>query len=474
MAEQVAQGALAARLRLVYPRVPAPRCGYAGLSLRHCGCTTSLRGVLAASLAFGAACFPQAAAHAQISPSILITPQTPDHMRAYQEQTVAENGEGDWSALGIRVGAFKVSPRVSVGQNFTSNAYATADAKAAAIERVELDLKAQSQWSRHSLVLGANRQWDFYVGRKDRNRDNWSVNASGDVDVTSSLQINLDADVNRTILNTLTSDFIGGEVLTSGAVIAMVYDHASLGATRTFGNSRFVVQAERYHVDFNDADRFAETRSLYLDHDVYQVSAQGEYSFTPAVAVFTRLNFATSDYGSGGNLNASTQDSKGGRLIVGARATVPGLGRATVAVAYSRRSYDSANLSQVSGLSAQARVDLFVSALTTVNAEVGTRISEFLLTSTNSSRDRYVQVGADHALLRNFSLRADARLQHRKPLLSGTSSTYSSLNFIGTYLASRRFGLSGRISYVSRSFAQTLNIPSINEMSGGITLTYRI
>jgi len=472
MGGQVAACALGERVRTVHPCEPC-RSADAGSISRRGSFTISLRGVLAASLGFGLACFPQADAYADVTPSILVTTQVPEHMLAYQESTIAEQGEGDWSALGINAGAFKLSPRVSVGQNFTSNAFATADGTAAAFERVEVDFRAQSQWSRHSLGLGVNRRWDFYVGHKDRNEDNWSLNASGDVDVTSTVQINVDADLNRIVFNTLNSDFSNGEVLTTGALIAATYDHASLGATRTSGNSRLIVQAERYHINFLNADRFAETRNLYLDHKLYQVSAQAEYSFTPSLTVFSKLNYATTEYGSGGNLNASTQDSKGGRFIVGARASVPGLGRATLAAAYTRRSYDNANLARINGFSLQARVDVFVSALTTVNAEVGSRISDLQLTSTNANRENYVQAGVDHALLRNFKLGADARLLRQKPLLSGTASTFSSLNLRGTYLASRRFGLSGRISYTNRSYAQSSQ-PSIQELSGGITLTYRI
>jgi len=472
MGGQVAACALGERVRTVHPGAPC-RSADAGSISRRGSFTISLRGVLAASLGFGLACFPQADAYADVTPSILVTTQVPEHMLAYQERTIAEQGDGDWSALGINAGAFKLSPRVSVGQNFTSNAFATAEGTAAAFERVEVDFRAQSQWSRHSLGLGVNRRWDFYVGHKDRNEDNWSLNASGDVDVTSTVQINVDADLNRIVFNTLTSEFTNGEILTSGAIIALSYDHASIGVTRKAGNSRLIVQAERYHLNFLNADRFPETRAIYLDHDLYQISAQGEYSFTPSFSVFSKLNYATTDYGVGGNLNFNAQDSRGGRFILGARANVSGLGRATVAVAYSRRSYDSANLPRISGLSAQARLDVNLSALTSVNAEIGSRISDVQLISTSASRDTYVQAGVDHALLRNFKLGADARLVRQKPLLSGLPSTYSSLNLRGTYLASRRFGVSGRVSYTNRSSSQS-GIAGISELSGGITLTYRI
>ncbi|WP_374414090.1 outer membrane beta-barrel protein [Novosphingobium colocasiae] len=428
------------------------------------------RGMLCAFFGLGAVCLPQGAALAQVTSNILINPKVPDYMVPYQERSVSEQGDGDWAALGIRAGSFRVSPTASVGQSITSNAYATAKGTAAAFETIEADVKAQSEWARHSLALDAYRRIDFYVGHKDRKEDEWSLKASGDIDVTDADQISFDADLNRVVFNTLTSS----DVTTTGAIVSMVYDHQAIGATRTFGAGRLLVQGERYHVNFLTKGLLPAASRTYRDHDIYQASLQGEYSFAPSFMVFSRFNYVKTDFGSTVSVSGSTQNSEGVRLIVGARKTISGLGRATVAVAYSRRTHASPAFGPVSGLSAQARVEVFLSALTTINGEIGNRIADTQLISTAATRDKYVQIGVDHALLRNFKLGADSRMVWQKGLIGSDPSKFLSLGFRGNYLASRRFEIAGRVSYTSRTYPQSVDRPGIKELTGGLTLTYRI
>lgn len=426
-----------------------------------------LRRACMASLCLGGAYLPATAAHAQVTTGIILTPQIPSYMVPYQDRSVSESGEGDWKAQGVQVGGFNVKPELALRQNLTNNAYQTANKTAAAYESVDVDVRAQSQWSSHELNLEAYHSSDYYVGHRDRNVSEWALKADGTIDVTSADQITASADLNRVVFNALSS----GDVFGSDAIVALRYGHVAIGASRTFGAGLFTVQAERYHVDFLSTTGVSQA---YNNHDYNRISALGQYSFTPSLTAYAQFNYVTTDYGAAADVNTNSLNSQGYRMIAGARVDVPGLGRASVAMAYSNRTYDKAGVANVGGLSAQARAELFVSPLTTVTGEVGSRIVDALLIATPASRERYVSARVDHALLRNLKLRLDSRVNWQKAIFGGDSSRYESAAFSARYLASRRFVIEGNVSYTSRVYTSNNARPSVSELSGGLSLTYRI
>lgn len=412
---------------------------------------------------------PEGAAHAQVTDSVLISPQIPEPMVPFQDLSVKQQPQDLWQAQGHEISSFKVFPEIAVGQSLTSNAYANSEAKAAAIENLVVSLDARSLWSRHALDLHAYRAANLYVGNRNRNENNWSLALEGNVEVTGAVEVELQARADQLSVNRLSGD----AAVDGDAVIVTRQDMYSAKVTRTYNAMRAFVSAEHFRVDYGEVLSGSSGSSSYFDHTMDRVAGQGEYSFTPSVTAFVQANYSWIDYGTVSVQRAANASSDGGRVLAGGRFAVPGLGRATVSVGYSRRSYDRAGLSDIKGMSAEARLEAFVSPLTTITAEFGSRIADARLLSGIAYREKYAQVSADHALLRNLKLSLNARVLDQKPLNSTGESRLITTRFTASYLSSRHFQLDGTMSYSTRHYTAQSR-PDINELTGGVTLTYKL
>lgn len=424
-----------------------------------------------AALGLGICFTPEAAVHAQVADSILITPQVPEPLRDFQELSVNQQQPTDWQALGLQIGSFNVSPQVSFKQGLTSNAYATSNARAAAIESFAVGFDIQSDWSRHGLGLRAERTDNLYVGEPKRNEHNWSVLLAGNVDVTSSLELDVEAQANQLSFNNLSGD----ATFDSDAIVVARQNVLSAKVTRTYNAARVFFTAD--HVDVNYREILAESGSgsgqSYFDHTMDRLAAQGEYSFSSSMAIFAQANYSWMDYGNVSIERSSNANSAGGRILAGARVSLSGFGRATVALGYSSRRYDRAGLDDVHGLSAEARLEAFVSPLTTITGEFGDRIADARIISGTAYRERYVQLSADHALLRNLKLNFTSRLLDQHALTSTGGSRLITTRFTSRYFSSRRFELDGSVSYSLRNYTSGSRA-KVAEMAGSLSLTYKL
>lgn len=431
----------------------------------------------AISIAFAAAVlYPVDSAHAQqaqVSESILLDPWLPVGFEAFEVQPGIQQQQRDWAALGISVSGFTLYPQLTLGQSITNNAYSTqADKVASAIETVAPQIDARSNWSRHSLRLLGAATLQRYVGEPQRNEDEWTLYATSEIDVTSNVQVSFEARADQIALNRLTDDVID----IAAAVLIQRQDMLSASAMYRAGRARTILTGEYFDIRYKKTvlSNGNEIDQSDRDHSIHRISGQFEYSFSPDFTIFTQALYSDYAFDPSVPPNISNASFASGRLIAGARAAIPGLGRATVSVGYAKRDYDRPSLRDVDGVSGEARLEVFPSALTTVTLDLGHRLAEARLMDSALIKSDYARLRVDHALLRNLVLTLDGGQTLQQYTNSSSKSRVRSARFSARYLASRRFELSGTLSYSGRHSPQRTANSNVAEVVGGIAATFKL
>jgi hypothetical protein len=412
-------------------------------------------------------------AAAQAAESIIVTPVLPLGYDAYLEHSVSQQGDGEWAAVGVPVESFVLFPEVTVGQSVTTNTYSSgANAKASAIEILSPKLVARSDWSRHALVLNASGTFKRFVGQSRRNEDVWDLSATSDLDVTGELRLEFIARASQLALNR----FSGEVQLDAASVVTIRQDQLSASATYRSGHARSVVTAEYFNFRYGQlllTDGTTRDQSN-LNHDAKRLTGQFEYSFTPDLTLFTQATYADFSFDSVIIPTTQNASSSGTRVIAGGILSIAGLGRATVSAGYAWRDYDRNGLKSVSGPSAEARLEFFPSPLTTVTIDLGRRLADARLIDSSAFNMTYVKLRLDHALLRNLKLAAEGNVARQSYLNSQQVSRIQNALFSATYLASRRFELSGAISYSTRRSTPVSANSHVDELVGGVAATFKL
>lgn len=420
--------------------------------------------------------YPAGAAHAQqtqVSESIVLDPWLPLDFEKLEVRPLAPQLQRDWAALGLPVGSFTLSPRLTLGQSITNNAYSTQENKvASAIETLAPQFDLASNWSRHALRLQGSATLQRYVGEPDRNEDEWTLYATTEIDVTSEVQVSFEARADQIALNRLTDDLVD----ISAAVLIQRQDMLTASAMYRAGRSRTVVTAEYFDIRYKRAvlgsgDVIDQSDR---DHRIGRVSAQFEYSFSPDLTLFAQAMYSDYSFDRSAAPNISNASFAGGRILAGGRLAVPGLGRATVAVGYARRNYDRPRLRDVDGLSAEAKLEFFPSALTTVTIDAGHRLADARLMDSALIKSDYARARIDHALLRNLVLSLEGGVSLQDYTNLNSDSRAVSTRFSARYLASRRFELSGSLGYSQRHSPQRTANRDVSELVGGIAATFKL
>lgn len=420
--------------------------------------------------------YPAGMAHAQqtqVSESIILDPWLPLGFEEFEVKPLGPQLQRDWAALGLPVGSFTLSPRLMLGQSITDNAYSTQENRvASAIETLAPQVDLASNWSRHALRLQGSATLQRYVGEPNRNEDEWTLYATTEVDVTSKVQVSFEARADQIALNRLTDDLVDF----NAAVLIQRQDMLTASAMYRAGRSRTVVTAEYFDIRYKKAVLGSGTvvDQSDRDHSVGRISAQFEYSFSPDLTLFAQAMYSDYSFDRSVTPNISNASFTGGRVIAGGRLAVPGLGRATVSLGYARRNYDRPTLDDVDGLSAEAQMEFFPSALTTVTISGGHRLGDARLMDSALMKSDYARARIDHALLRNLVLSLEGGLSLQEYTNANSDSRVASGRFGARYLASRRFELSGTLSYSQRHSPQRTANRDVSELVGGIAATFKL
>ena len=330
------------------------------------------------------------------SPPVEIGPirKLPAKRKAHSEP------DDPYAALGFHAGSFLLYPAIEVIGGYDTNPSRTPSAKGAAVYSVAPELRAESNWSRHELKGELRGSYTGYSPDTEPtlNRPNINGKADGRIDVTHDTRIDLGGRV------LVATDNPGSPNLQA--------DLAKLPIYTTFGGSAGIGQKfSRFDLSLKgDAERTVYQDSKLTDgstasnddrnYNQYAVRLRGGYELTPGVTPFVEAGIDTRRHDQAIDSSGYQRDSKGLTAFVGSTFELSRLLTGEVAVGYTRRNYDDARLSQLTGLIGNASLVWTANALTTVKLTAASMIGESNVPGVSGSFYRDVGLQIDHSFRR--------------------------------------------------------------------------
>ncbi|WP_157190192.1 outer membrane beta-barrel protein [Novosphingobium sp. Rr 2-17] len=413
------------------------------------------------------------AAHAQVA-STIVDPFVPVDFDRGRNVGVAEQGDPNFQALGVRFGTFTAYPSIAVSSGVTNNVYLNnIDKVSDAVFTLQPGIRLRSGWSQNSIDIAASANVVRYAHETLRNRQEYSVTAIGLLDISSNIQARARIQYDRLAESPYANDL--------AANVSVLSQYARLVPNLAFiytrGHTRLTASAEQYTFRFNTI-RFADGTSRdqsERDKTINRLAIQGDYAFTPSLAVYAQANADQTNYKTLRSSGAANRDGDAVRFITGVSLDLAGLLRGRVGVGYVRRTYDSDLYKTAQGLSLESDLAFFVTPLTTVTLAGQSSIQDANIGNSGAYRDNRLSLTADHSLLRNLLITAKALWSQRKILENASSNqTVTQFTLNAKYQTNRFTSIGLGLGYgKGRSTGTSAGVP-FDELQGQVTLQVRL
>ena len=384
--------------------------------------------------------------------------------------SVLNRARPGYDAVGIHAGGFTVYPQASVTGEYDDNIYASdTNTKSDFITKLATSVAVNSNWSRHALNFIAGVEKSLFNSHSGENRLDWNVGLNGSLDVTRNTQINgglsyqkLHEDRGDPNSPGASSEPVPYKLFNATAAIDQRFNRmtAELSGQLDDYNYDNVVSTTGTPIDQDFRDRKEYTEALKLGYDV-----------SPDTNVYVKGSLNQRKYDQHPPVVALNRDSKGYAAVVGSDFRLSNLAQGGIYIGYQKQNYDSAALSDISGLSYGADVEWYVTPLMTVTVNADSAINE-----TTSAASGYlaqsVGLRIDHELLRNLLL--NAKVGYENDDYTGISRTDDIITagFGADYLLNRNFSISIGYNYTNRNSSITGSDYSRNMI--GLTLTGKL
>jgi len=403
----------------------------------------------------------------------LITPAiNPDYNRD-RNISVQERPHPDYDQLGIRVGSFVVRPSLTLNAVTTSNVYLDDTNKKGDIYANLLPfLAVDSDWSVHRFSLVAAGDLRRYARTVLKNQNAWYVYGHGQLDVHSDLNLQADAQIDKSVESPYFGDVIANLTVPSSYLRTMGAIKASYAA----GRSRFSLATDISRFAFN-AVRFGDGRTRdqrSRNRSVYRAAGIYEFALSPSVAVYAQANADLTKYEVPQTNGSPNRDSNEFAISIGTNFDLARMARGSIGIGYSRRHYDVTRLYPTAqGISAQAKVDLFPSELYTIKIVAQRQLEDVNLANGGAFWNNLVSIGVDHEITDNAIMSASVEAIRRDYLELRSHSEVYQARLSGTYQLSRQVGINVDLSYGSnRPVGSNLGNP-FHEISSTIGIRIR-
>ena len=370
---------------------------------------------------------------------------------------VLDRSRPEYEALGVHVGGFTLHPRIEATFGWTDNVYENAAKVSDGYFDIAPAAQLTSNWGRHDLSLDGGATLRRFLHEKRRDQDGWHLGASGRYDISGSGSIAASLRTERA------SEPATSAAYPTAAAEASQYQvtTAQISPSYAFGRIKVQITYNFATYAFDPVHTFANTNINQGNRDstLHSGTLRGEYALSPDTSVFLQTTFDNLTYSQPLLLGVANRDSHTYRGLAGLTAKI----RGSVGVGYITRRYLSPLYQNLSGLTAEAKLDYFVNPLTTVSL-TGRRVVEDA-SNINSGGfiNNSIALRADHELLRNLLL--DAQIAYEHDSFQGVSQTIDIIR-VGAgarYIANRNIGFGLSVTHDSRSASGILGLASYGE-----------
>ncbi|MDG2333712.1 MAG: outer membrane beta-barrel protein [Myxococcota bacterium] len=315
---------------------------------------------------------------------------------------VAPNDE----AMGTKLGGFTAYPKLALLTGYDGNLLATeTNELSSARFQVDPSLALESDWSRHALQLGGFLSSRIYSEHSSQDNLNWGVGGAGTLDVLEN------ADLGAMVGYQQLTDPRGGINGPINSPDPVQYD---LIQASTAGSYR-VNKVDLSMVANLQVYEYDEASQKYRNREVYSLTGQIGYSFSPGYEAFVRGTNTKTDFN---NLSAPlpppavpgtrvTQDSEGYRVAAGISSEITNLISGEAFVGYLDQDYQSTQFEDVSGVSFGVDLTWKASELTTVRLTGSREVMDSTNPIAGGIFYSIGTIGIDHELTRGLDLKGD-------------------------------------------------------------------
>lgn len=305
-----------------------------------------------------------------------------------------------YAPLGYQMGSMLLRPAIEVGAGYDTNAARTNRRRASPVYRLETELKANSDWSRHRLDLDLRGAFSGYTAIDNVNRPEGDARISLRLDATRDLNFDIEA---RTRVETESSSSVNLPAGTTGRT--PFYTHAgSLGATQRFGHASLGLRGNVERVIYGDIESGGTTTSQTSRNLTgYGLRLRAGYEISPGIAPFVEAGMDRREYDQRLDGSGFARSSTGATLRAGSTFELARTLTGEASVGYTMRNYEDRRLANLTSPTADASLTWSISPLTTLNLRAQTEIAETTIAGSSGAVAYRGTATLTHAFLRNFT-----------------------------------------------------------------------
>ena len=430
------------------------------------------RGMFGMLAGAGMAVAPQCV-HAQTSDflqadTLLVKPSVPAGFDRGRNTSVIEKARPDYAPLGINVGSFVVLPRVEAGVGASDNIYVTQeDRTAAGFADITPSIRINSDWSRNAVQLVGGGDFQRYFGQSRRNQNSWNFGSNGTYEIGDDIKLTGEANVAQRY----ESPYSGDVNSTFSVLSKYLTSYLSASGAYTSGRIRGTLAVDRTTLQFSAVD-FGGGLSgsqAFRDREVYRVTGEFEYAFSPSISAYAQATYNEIDYDNRQAANLPKRDSTGYRIIAGLNFDLASFLRGTLGAGYVLRNYKSSSYDSVDGPSLEASLEYFPSGLTTLTLRLRRLLEDSSVGSNTPFFDNRISARVDHELLQNLLVYGQAEYGRIHYIGVSSNRNFYTIGAGGTYLATRSYGLRA-LAYYGKQNSRSIDVGQrFNEVRGQLT-----
>jgi hypothetical protein len=373
----------------------------------------------------------------------------------------------DYDPIGLRAGSFFFYPELTLSGLYDDNVFAADDDEESDFAALlSPRLRAQSNFSRHSLTLDVGAELARYQDNDELDYEDFYALTGGRLDITREDILSADLGVKRLHEDPSDPDSSEGD----DEVTKFWQDTASLSYRKNFARFFTVLGGDFARYDFEDTD---DTNEDDRDRNQYAGRLRFGYEISPRLAAFLQGLYDIRRYDETPDDQGRDRDSEGYSLRAGTEIDITSILFGEVGFGYTSRTYDDDDLDSVNGFGFGGKLTWNVTPLTTIGLDAEGEIQETTVGDGNDEASANFQkkviLDINHELLRNVLL--NGNVGYIRDDFEGIDRTDNTLRAGAgvSYLLNRHLSLDATYDFSTRDSDENDEEYTRNRFLVGIT-----
>jgi hypothetical protein len=372
---------------------------------------------------------PDATATGSIVGTVNATRMTSSSATLLRRRTAAE--EDAFAQLGLRAGAFLVSPAVEVFGGYDTNPARAPGGRPSAYVVVSPELLARSDWLRHEVTVALRGSYTAYGQTPQLDRPSVDGKVTGRLDVTRNTAL-----IGEGIL-VVGTDNPGSPNVQAGLSRFPIFTTlgGAAGISQRFNRFEVTVKGSAERTEYQDSTFTDGTTAGNHDRDFnrYAVLMRTSYDLMPGIKPFVETTYDTREHDIQVDRFGLQRDSVGWSVKGGTTFEFSRKLTGEVAVGYLERDYKDPSLQQLQGVLFDAALIYSMSALTNVKLTAATVAGETTVPGTAGILTRNAGIEVNHSF--------------RRWLIGTAKFNFGYDDYVGSARKDDRYAISGAITY---------------------------